>query len=162
MRLQVAIACADLDDDPLAKVTVDERHRVNSSRSHSQRRPLRPWIRQASRRCLPIVIRNTFADLAMSPPTVKKMVTDAHTKTKNLLTEKKAEVEKVAKLLLEKEVITREDMRNCESQCFVSSARRPACLTRGQPCSAWTTTVRYRGRDGPIHREQAGRPKAGC
>lgn len=42
------------------------------------------------------------------------MVTDAHTKTKNLLTEKKAEVEKVAKLLLEKEVITREDMRNRE------------------------------------------------
>jgi AFG3 family protein len=44
------------------------------------------------------------------------MVTDAHTKTKKLLTEKKAEVEKVAKLLLEKEVITREDMRNCESR----------------------------------------------
>jgi AFG3 family protein len=51
-----------------------------------------------------------------NPPTVKKMVTDAHTKTKKLLTEKKAEVEKVAKLLLEKEVITREDMRNCESR----------------------------------------------
>ena len=46
------------------------------------------------------------------------MVTDAHTKTKKLLTEKKAEVEKVAKLLLEKEVITREDMRNRESTGF--------------------------------------------
>jgi AFG3 family protein len=45
------------------------------------------------------------------------MVTDAHAKTKKLLTEKKAEVEKVAQLLLKKEVITREDMRNCES-CF--------------------------------------------
>ncbi|KAI5453216.1 AAA ATPase afg3 [Naganishia albida] len=43
---------------------------------------------------------------------VKKMVTDAHARTLQLLTEKKAEVEKVAKLLLEKEVITREDMRN--------------------------------------------------
>lgn len=43
---------------------------------------------------------------------VRKMVVDAHARTKALLTEKKAEVEKVAKLLLEKEVITREDMRN--------------------------------------------------
>lgn len=46
---------------------------------------------------------------------VHKMVTDAHARTKKLLTERKQEVEKVAKLLLEKEVITREDMRNCES-----------------------------------------------
>jgi len=43
---------------------------------------------------------------------VHKMVTEAHARTKKLLTEKKAEVEKVAQLLLEKEVITREDMRN--------------------------------------------------
>ena len=43
---------------------------------------------------------------------VRKMIVQAHDKTKALLTEKKAEVEKVAKLLLEKEVITREDMRN--------------------------------------------------
>ncbi|KAJ9121680.1 Mitochondrial inner membrane m-AAA protease component [Naganishia vaughanmartiniae] len=43
---------------------------------------------------------------------VKKMVTDAHARTLKLLTDRKAEVEKVAKLLLEKEVITREDMRN--------------------------------------------------
>jgi AFG3 family protein len=43
---------------------------------------------------------------------VKKMVTEAHRRTTELLTEKKAEVEKVAKLLLEREVITREDMRN--------------------------------------------------
>lgn len=55
------------------------------------------------------------ADPLFNALAVKKMVTDAHTKTKKLLTEKKAEVEKVAKLLLEKEVITREDMRNCES-----------------------------------------------
>ncbi len=43
--------------------------------------------------------------------TVHKMITDAHARTKALLTEHKADVEKVAQLLLEKEVITREDMR---------------------------------------------------
>ena len=74
---------------------------------------------------------------------VHNMVKDAHRRTTELLTKHKEDVIKVATLLLDKEVITREDMRNCESQCFVSSARRPACLTRGQPCSAWTTTVRY-------------------
>ncbi|WVQ71881.1 hypothetical protein IAR50_001423 [Cryptococcus sp. DSM 104548] len=42
---------------------------------------------------------------------VKKLVMDAHTKTTQLLTEHKADVEKVAQLLLQKEVITREDMR---------------------------------------------------
>ena len=42
---------------------------------------------------------------------VKKMVTDAHARTTELLTKHKAEVEKVAQLLLEKEVISREDMR---------------------------------------------------
>ncbi|WVQ78486.1 hypothetical protein IAT38_000572 [Cryptococcus sp. DSM 104549] len=42
---------------------------------------------------------------------VKKMVVDAHTRTTELLTKHKAEVEKVAALLLSKEVITREDMR---------------------------------------------------
>jgi len=42
---------------------------------------------------------------------VKKMVTEAHRRTTELLTERKKEVEKVARLLLEKEVITREDMR---------------------------------------------------
>jgi hypothetical protein len=96
---------------------VDERHRASSSRSHSRNplhRPLTPlvsvdhhepatWLRLTHPYCIIIV---------------KKMVTDAHTKTKKLLTEKKAEVEKVAKLLLEKEVITREDMRNRESTGF--------------------------------------------
>ncbi|KAK4687744.1 AFG3 family protein, partial [Tremellales sp. Uapishka_1] len=43
---------------------------------------------------------------------VHKMVNDAHKRTTELLRSKKAEVEKVAQLLLEKEVITREDMRN--------------------------------------------------
>ncbi|PWN51618.1 ATP-dependent metallopeptidase Hfl [Violaceomyces palustris] len=43
---------------------------------------------------------------------VRKMVAEAHKRTTELLTKHKAEVEKVAKLLLEKEVITREDMRN--------------------------------------------------
>jgi AFG3 family protein len=42
---------------------------------------------------------------------VKKMVTDAHKRTTELLTKHKPEVEKVAQLLLEKEVISREDMR---------------------------------------------------
>ena len=43
---------------------------------------------------------------------VRKMVAEAHKRTTQLLTDHKADVEKVAKLLLEKEVITREDMRN--------------------------------------------------
>ena len=42
---------------------------------------------------------------------VHSMVKKAHARTTELLTEKKADVEKVAKLLMEKEVITREDMR---------------------------------------------------
>ncbi|KAF8337576.1 peptidase family M41-domain-containing protein [Cantharellus anzutake] len=41
---------------------------------------------------------------------VRKMITNAHKRTTELLTAKKAEVEIIAKLLLEKEVITREDM----------------------------------------------------
>ncbi|KAI0307924.1 peptidase family M41-domain-containing protein [Multifurca ochricompacta] len=43
---------------------------------------------------------------------VRKMITNAHTRTTQLLTEHREDVEKVAKLLLEKEVITREDMIN--------------------------------------------------
>ncbi|KAI0034263.1 peptidase family M41-domain-containing protein [Vararia minispora EC-137] len=43
---------------------------------------------------------------------VRKMITDAHERTTRLLTEHREDVEKVAKLLLEKEVITRVDMRN--------------------------------------------------
>ncbi|WVR05418.1 hypothetical protein IAU60_002433 [Kwoniella sp. DSM 27419] len=42
---------------------------------------------------------------------VKKMVVDAHQRTTDLLTKHKGDVEKVAALLLEKEVITRQDMR---------------------------------------------------
>ncbi|KAI0348406.1 ATP-dependent metallopeptidase Hfl [Trametopsis cervina] len=41
---------------------------------------------------------------------VRKMITSAHQRTVDLLTEHREDVEKVAKLLLEKEVITREDM----------------------------------------------------
>ncbi|KII93820.1 hypothetical protein PLICRDRAFT_99866 [Plicaturopsis crispa FD-325 SS-3] len=41
---------------------------------------------------------------------VRKMITDAHQRTKELLTKYRPEVEKVAQLLLKKEVITREDM----------------------------------------------------
>ncbi|KAF7799238.1 hypothetical protein EIP86_010470 [Pleurotus ostreatoroseus] len=41
---------------------------------------------------------------------VRKMVVDAHIRTTELLTKHKDDVEKVAKLLLEKEVIDREDM----------------------------------------------------
>lgn len=38
---------------------------------------------------------------------VRKMVTTVHEKTRTLLTEHKADVEKLAQLLLEKEVVTR-------------------------------------------------------
>ncbi|KAI0080274.1 ATP-dependent metallopeptidase Hfl [Panus rudis PR-1116 ss-1] len=41
---------------------------------------------------------------------VRKMIIAAHQRTKELLTKHKEDVEKVAKLLLDKEVITREDM----------------------------------------------------
>ncbi|THH18089.1 hypothetical protein EW146_g2838 [Bondarzewia mesenterica] len=41
---------------------------------------------------------------------VRKMITNAHTRTTELLNKHREDVEKVAKLLLEKEVITREDM----------------------------------------------------
>ncbi|KZV83808.1 ATP-dependent metallopeptidase Hfl [Exidia glandulosa HHB12029] len=41
---------------------------------------------------------------------VRKMINTAHRRTKELLTEHRADVEKVAQLLLEKEVITRVDM----------------------------------------------------
>ncbi|KAJ2104262.1 AFG3-like protein 2 [Coemansia sp. S142-1] len=41
---------------------------------------------------------------------VRKMITDAYAATLALLTEKRAEVEKVAQLLLKKEVLGREDM----------------------------------------------------
>lgn len=43
---------------------------------------------------------------------VRKMITTAHTRTTQLLTDHREDVEKVAKLLLVKEVITREDMIN--------------------------------------------------
>ncbi|TXT13613.1 hypothetical protein VHUM_00980 [Vanrija humicola] len=43
---------------------------------------------------------------------VRKMITEAHKRTTELLTKHKDDVEKVAQLLLQKEVITREDMRN--------------------------------------------------
>lgn len=42
---------------------------------------------------------------------VSGMVRKAHQRTTELLTAKKADVEKVARLLLEKEVISRQDMR---------------------------------------------------
>jgi AFG3 family protein len=42
---------------------------------------------------------------------VHNMVRNAHQRTTELLTKHKADVEKVARLLLEKEVITRQDMR---------------------------------------------------
>ncbi|EJU01924.1 ATP-dependent metallopeptidase Hfl [Dacryopinax primogenitus] len=43
---------------------------------------------------------------------VRKMITQAHVRTRELLTEKKDAVVKVAQLLLQKEVLTREDMIN--------------------------------------------------
>jgi len=41
---------------------------------------------------------------------VRKMITNAYDRTRTLLIEHREDVEKVAKLLLDKEVITREDM----------------------------------------------------
>ncbi|KAJ7596923.1 ATP-dependent metallopeptidase Hfl [Mycena floridula] len=43
---------------------------------------------------------------------VRKMITSMYDRTRDILTKHKADVEKVAKLLLEKEVLTREDMNN--------------------------------------------------
>ncbi|WFD03590.1 Mitochondrial inner membrane m-AAA protease component [Malassezia obtusa] len=43
---------------------------------------------------------------------VRKLVVSAHTRTTELLQHHKADVEKIAKLLLDREVITREDMTN--------------------------------------------------
>jgi len=43
---------------------------------------------------------------------VRRLITEAHQRTRALLTERKEEVAKVAKVLLEKEVIGREDMVN--------------------------------------------------
>ncbi|ESK97961.1 cell division protease ftsh [Moniliophthora roreri MCA 2997] len=43
---------------------------------------------------------------------VRKMITNQYDRTRKLLTDHKEDVEKVAKLLLEKEVLTREDMIN--------------------------------------------------
>ncbi|KAI8091472.1 peptidase family M41-domain-containing protein [Gilbertella persicaria] len=42
----------------------------------------------------------------------RKLIIEAYARTKNLLTEKRQDIEKVAKLLLDKEVLTREDMEN--------------------------------------------------
>lgn len=42
---------------------------------------------------------------------VRKMVAEAYDSTVTLLTEKRGDIEKVAQLLLEKEVLQREDMR---------------------------------------------------
>ncbi|CCL99559.1 uncharacterized protein FIBRA_01577 [Fibroporia radiculosa] len=47
---------------------------------------------------------------------VRKMIVNAHLRTRDLLTKHREDVEKVAKLLLEKEVITREDMINLLGQ----------------------------------------------
>lgn len=43
---------------------------------------------------------------------VRKLINKAHQRTTELLTKHKADVEKIAQLLLKKEVLTREDMRN--------------------------------------------------
>lgn len=81
---------------------------------------------------------------------VRSMAMEAHRRTTELLTEKKEQVEKVAKLLLEKEVISREDMvRLLGERPFeekdVETARqlgwskpsrcsRPEMVSREMPC----------------------------
>ncbi len=95
---------------------------------------------------------------------VHKMVTDAHARTKKLLTERKAEVEKVAALLLEKEVITREDMRNCGSRNVSQAGNVRLIFVVLWQCSAgdhsrlptrWTSTLRasWTARRRLMHRE---------
>lgn len=63
----------------------------------------------------------------------RALITTAYDHTVKLLTEKKADIEKVAKLLLEKEVLTREDMENLlgkrpfvEHTVYDEYVRRPA------------------------------------
>ncbi|KAI9355521.1 peptidase family M41-domain-containing protein [Pilaira anomala] len=63
----------------------------------------------------------------------RKLVTDAYARTLSLLNEKKEDIEKVAQLLLEKEVLTREDMENLlgkrpfvEHTVYDEYVRRPA------------------------------------
>ncbi|GAA6018672.1 hypothetical protein JCM10207_009004 [Rhodosporidiobolus poonsookiae] len=74
---------------------------------------------------------------------IRGMVRDAHRRTTELLTEKKEQVEKVAKLLLEKEVLNRSDMIRLlgprpfgdsydDSVSFGSATRDPAELPDGQ------------------------------
>ena len=70
---------------------------------------------------------------------VRKIVTTAYDRTRVLLNKKKEDIEKVAKLLLEKEVLTREDMENLlgkrpfdEFTVYDEYVRRPAnqvCIT---------------------------------
>ncbi|KAH6916848.1 peptidase family M41-domain-containing protein [Coprinopsis sp. MPI-PUGE-AT-0042] len=68
---------------------------------------------------------------------VRKMITSAYERTRNLLTEKRGEVEKVAQLLLEKEVITREDMVNL-------LGKRPF-LGRSDDMDKWLDENQHRG-----------------
>ncbi|KAL7311005.1 AAA ATPase afg3 [Mucor circinelloides] len=70
----------------------------------------------------------------------RKIVVDAYQHTRNLLTEKKADIEKVAQLLLEKEVLNREDMERLlgkrpftEFTVYDEYVRRPNNQSEGTP-----------------------------
>ncbi|KAI0050680.1 ATP-dependent metallopeptidase Hfl [Auriscalpium vulgare] len=77
---------------------------------------------------------------------VRKMITDAHRRTTDLLTEHRADVEKVAKLLLEKEVITRVDMIGL-------LGKRPFA-NRGDDMDKWLDENRGSERSAPPPLEQ--------
>lgn len=66
---------------------------------------------------------------------VRKMITTAYDRTRNLLTEHKEDVEKVAKLLLEKEVITR------YASVFGGLNIVLICDQRGYDHSSWQAAV---------------------
>ncbi|KAG2204293.1 hypothetical protein INT47_009335 [Mucor saturninus] len=70
----------------------------------------------------------------------RTLITDAYARTLTLLTEKKGDIEKVAQLLLEKEVLTREDMENLlgrrpfvEHTVYDEYVRRPATQSEEAP-----------------------------
>ncbi|KAA1468268.1 ATP-dependent metallopeptidase Hfl [Dentipellis sp. KUC8613] len=81
---------------------------------------------------------------------VRKMITNAHQRTMNLLTEHREDVEKVAKLLLEKEVITREDM--------ISLLGKRPFVGRGDDMDKWLDDHRGNESSAPAPMEQSVTP----
>src|ERR1700709_639824 len=68
---------------------------------------------------------------------VRKLVNEAFDRTHKLLTDKKADVEKVAQLLLEKEVMSREDMENLLGKRPFKERTVYDEYVRPKPVSGW-------------------------